>query len=112
MSWVTKAESLITALASIGVKATMDPRKVSVPGALIVPPTLKRVVGSGLYAAWEIHLVAPAPADLDSVKWLLDNLDAAFEAVGADSAQFANLTIDPAQGSLPAYSLTIIAQPL
>ena len=112
MTWTAKSDALITALQDIGIHATLDPRRVNPPCALIVPPTLKRITGAGLFAAWHVHLIAPGNNDLDAITWLLDNLEAAFEAVGADSAEFANLALSPDAGTMPSYQLTIINAPL
>ena len=112
MSWTSRSEALVESLAAVGITATLDPRKCNPPCALIVPPTLKRVVGAGLYAAWHVHLVAPGNNDLDSITWLLDNLEAAFNAVGADSAEFANIALSPDAGTMPGYTLTIVSAPL
>jgi hypothetical protein len=112
VSWSATADEYIAALAAVDIRATLDPRKLNPPMVLVVPPDLERHVASGLYAAWTFHLCVPGPADLDAVKWLLDNIEAAFDAVGAFTAEFSTLTITPDADPLPAYTITSIAIPL
>jgi hypothetical protein len=108
----TKAESILDSIRALGVHATMDPRKVNPPCALLVPPDLERGTACGVYAAWTVHLVAPGPNDLDAARWLLERIEAVFDAVGGFTAEFGNLTINPDSDPLPAYTITVVSEPL
>jgi hypothetical protein len=112
VTWQAKADDMLAALKAAGIQATMDPRKVNPPCALIVPPDLERVVAQGVYAAWTVHLIAPGAPDMDAAKWLLNNVEAAFEAVGGYTAEFGNLTLHPDSDPLPSYTITVVARPL
>jgi hypothetical protein len=104
---------MIDALDAVGIRATMDPRKVQAPCALITPPDLERKVGcADPWAAWTVWLLAPAPADLDAVKWLLDHVTDAFDAVGGFTAEFSSVTLNPDADPLPGYQITVITQPM
>lgn len=109
---LAKGRAIVASIEAVGVKATLDPRKVNAPCALVVPPDLERVVASGVYAAWQVHLIAPGAADLDAVAWLLSHLTEVYEAVGAFTAEFGNLSLSPDSDPLPAYTLTIVNQPV
>ena len=43
---------------------------------------------------------------------MLEHLEAVYEAVGGFTATFGNLTINPDAGSMPAYTITIVNQPV
>ena len=111
-TWSEKAAELIDAVKAVGVNATMDPRKFQAPGVLITPPDLERVVACpDPFAAWTVWLLAPAPADLDAVKWLLDHLTDVWNAVGGFTAEFSSVTLDPDGSPLPGYQITVVQQP-
>lgn len=110
--WSVKAANILDAIKATGVNATMDPRRVNPPCALLVPPDLERVVAAGVYAAWTVHLIAPGSNDLDAATWLLDHITDVFEAVGGYTAEYGNLTLNPDADPMPAYTITVINQPL
>jgi hypothetical protein len=111
-AWRDKAAELTKAIEDAGVRPTMDPRKVNPPCALLVPPDLERVTACGVFAAWTVHLVAPGAQDLDAAAWLLDHVEAVFNAVGGYTAEYGSLTINPESDPLPAYTITVVAQAL
>jgi hypothetical protein len=59
-----------------------------------------------------VHLVAPGPSDLDAITWLLSYLQDVYEVLGATTAEFGSLTVNPDTPPMPAYTLIIAAQPI
>lgn len=111
--WAERAAAMVKALDEVGIRATLDPRKFQAPGVLITPPDLERVVACpDPYAAWTVFLLAPGPSDLDAIKWLLDNLTPAFNAVGGYTAEFGNVTLNPEADPLPGYTITVVNSPM
>jgi hypothetical protein len=100
------------ALGAVGIPATFDPHKVNPPCALIVPPDGERATAGGYFWAWTVWIVAPGPSDADAVGWLLEHLEDACTAVGAYTAEFDRLTVEPAAAPFPAYRLRVVATPL
>ncbi len=60
---------------AIAATATNDPRSVTPPCILIVPPNVQYDYGCGGTGDWEIHCLAPGPANADAWK-VLDELEA------------------------------------
>lgn len=99
-----------TAEAELGLKATRDPGLV---GSLVAahggcvfvqfPEHIDRLM-HGPSLEVPVSLVAPAPADLTSVDWLLDHMDALVETFGAREVR--NGPIDVGSESYPAVTCT------
>jgi hypothetical protein len=111
MSLLTTATELTDAVKALGIRATMDPRRVNAPCVLLVPPDIEQATGCGALAAWTCHLIAPGPGDLDSTTWLLENLPAVFDAVGGFTAEYGSLSVLPDSDPMPAYTITVVQQP-
>lgn len=112
MGWADKSADLISALAAVGISATLDPRKVNPPCALIVPPDIERRTGGGVYAGWTVHLLAPGGPDFDSARWLLDQVEPVMAATKAFTAEYALVSLLDDTDPLPAYTFVVIATPL
>jgi hypothetical protein len=111
MSLLATAETIADAVKALGIRATMDPRKVNAPCVLITPPDIEQATGCGALAAWTVHLIAPGPADMDSTVWLLTHLPDVFQAVAGFTAEYGALSVLPDSDPLPAYTITVVQQP-
>lgn len=104
-------DALVTeASTALGVPATRDPSEVgslvaSAGGCVFIqfPVHVRRML-AGPNLEVPISLVAPAPADLSSVDWLLDHYDDFIEFCGARSV--VNGPIDVGSETYPAVTAT------
>lgn len=101
---------VVEAETALGVKATRDPSQV---GSLVsqgmgcvfvqFPTHVGRLLAGPLLEV-PISLVAAAPADQQTVDWLLDHFDALVEAFGASSVS--NGPLDVGSNTYPAVTVT------
>lgn len=106
MSTLARAEQVVHALTTAGLRATVDPAAVNPPAVLVVPPNRTWDVACGFTARWQLFAVAPAALGADRSAWAaLDQLvDVVASVVDIEAADLMTFTI---QGqSLPAYALS------
>lgn len=104
------AKGLVDQLKDAGISASIDPRKLKLPGILIVPLpdltdfTLDGESAEGVYKAWAI---AGGTGDLATAEKLEELVIGALEVLDIESTRLGAYQLPVASDPLPAVELTL-----
>lgn len=98
-------DALVTQLAGLGLQVTHDPRNLRPPAVIVDPPSIADINGQIFRLNFPVICIAPPPANLDSVRALLNMADVILENVTTLDGD--PMTYPTEQRDLPAYRLTV-----
>lgn len=105
MSGYERGLELVDALTTAGIVATIDPRSVTPPCVLGVPPGRTYDLSCGYTARWQWFVLAPGPGNADAFKVLDGLADDIAAVLPVETMDFVAYTLSPDQPAMPAYEI-------
>lgn len=102
------ADDVVAQLENAGIPATLDPRNLNPPCALVAPPRFDVIAQQPGLTRFDfpVQIIAPAPANLDSADALMELCDAAIQC-GLPVMDGRPTVVTVGSQDFPAYELTV-----
>ena len=107
MSSYERALELVGKIQAAGLRATADPRAVTLPCVLVTPPGRTYDLACGYTAGWSLIVMAPTTANADTFRLLDQMVDDLSGVVDITTATFISYALSPENPAHPAYRVLV-----